>query len=85
MLKTIGADDAMESSSLAGEFLTNDNTVAPNSPTFFSMETLAVRQWCTNSLCNMTSDAQARVLQPVPATVPALQNTCFFANPDSSF
>jgi hypothetical protein len=30
----------------------------------------------------MTSDAQARVLQPVPATVPALQNTCFFAYPD---
>jgi hypothetical protein len=32
----------------------------------------------------MTSDAQARVLQPVPATVPALQNTCFFACPDSA-
>jgi hypothetical protein len=30
----------------------------------------------------MTSDAQARVLQPFPATVPAMQNTCFFASPD---
>ena len=29
--------------------------------------------------CTWTSDAQARVLQPVPATVPTLQNTCFFA------
>ena len=27
----------------------------------------------------MTANAQARVLQPVPATIPSLQNTCFFA------
>jgi len=42
MLKIIGVDDAMGSSSLAGKFLTSDNTAAPNSPTLFSMETLAV-------------------------------------------
>ncbi len=30
------------------------------------------------------ANAQARVLQPVPATVPTLQNTCFFARPDSA-
>ena len=29
-------------------------------------------------------NAQARVLQLVPATVPSLQNTCFFARPDSA-
>jgi hypothetical protein len=30
----------------------------------------------------MIASAQARVLQPFPATVPAMQNTCFFASPD---
>ena len=28
---------------------------------------------------NMTANAQARVWQPIPATVPKLPNTCFFA------
>jgi hypothetical protein len=28
------------------------------------------------------SNTQARVWQPIPATVPALPNTCFFACPD---
>jgi hypothetical protein len=30
----------------------------------------------------MTANPQARVLQPIPATVPSLQNTCFLAYPD---
>src|SRR5450759_2452534 len=45
---------------------------------------LAVRQITPSSHYTRTSDAQARVLQPFPATVPALQNTCFFAYPDSA-
>jgi hypothetical protein len=37
---------------------------------------LAARQ----IFCNiMTSNAQARVWQPIPATIPSLPNTCFFA------
>jgi len=45
---------------------------------------LAARQIAPSSHCTWTSDAQARVLQLFPATVPALQNTCFFASPDSA-
>jgi hypothetical protein len=41
---------------------------------------LAVRQITPNTDCTMIPDAQARVLQPIPATVPSLQNTCFFTN-----
>jgi hypothetical protein len=37
---------------------------------------LAVRLACTNI---MIANAQARVLQPFPATISSLQNTCFFA------
>jgi hypothetical protein len=51
---------------------------------------LAARQ-IASSHCTWTSDARARVLQPIPATVPSLQNTtcpdtsgCFFAYPDSA-
>lgn len=40
MLKIIGFDDSMGNSSLAGKFLTSDNTATPNSPTLFSMGTL---------------------------------------------
>jgi len=65
---------------------------------------LAARQSAAKLHCTMTSDTQARVLQPFPLpceimlsvnsvnisnyftgwTVPALQNTCFFAYPDSA-
>ena len=46
---------------------------------------LAARQICTEpAVCQDFANALARVLQPVPATVPALQNTCFFAYPDSA-
>jgi hypothetical protein len=30
----------------------------------------------------MIANAQARILQRIPATIPALQNTCFFAYPN---
>ena len=40
---------------------------------------------CTKlSVYQEFADTQARVLQPVPTTFPALQNTCFFARPDSA-
>jgi hypothetical protein len=40
---------------------------------------LAARQICTElAVYQDFASAQARVLQPIPATVPALQNTCFF-------
>ncbi len=46
---------------------------------------LAARQICTeHAVYQDFANAQARVLQPIPATVPSLQNTCFFANPDSA-
>ncbi len=45
--------------------------------------TLAARQIACPHYTR-TSDARARVLQPIPATVPALQNTCFLAYPDSA-
>jgi hypothetical protein len=44
---------------------------------------LAARQ-IASAHCTGTSDARARVLKPLPATVPSLQNTCFFASPDSA-
>lgn len=47
-------------------------------------QTLAARQICTElAVYHDFANAQARVLQPFPATVPSLQNTCFFARPDS--
>jgi hypothetical protein len=43
---------------------------------------LAARQITACSHYTRTSNARARVLQPIPATVPSLQNTCFFAYQD---
>jgi len=43
---------------------------------------LAARQITACSHYTRTSDAQARVLRPIPATVPSPPNTCFFASPD---
>jgi hypothetical protein len=44
---------------------------------------LAARQICTElTVYQDFANAQARVLQPIPTTVPSLQNTCFFAYPD---
>jgi hypothetical protein len=45
---------------------------------------LAARQITASAHSAGTSDARARVLQPVPATVPSLQNTCFLVRPDSA-
>ena len=46
---------------------------------------LAARQICTKlAVYQDFANARARVLQPVPATVPSLQNTCFFAHPDTA-
>ena len=43
---------------------------------------LAARQMCTElTVYQDFANAQARVLQPFPATVPSLQNTCFLAYP----
>jgi hypothetical protein len=51
--------------------------------THFIAGPLAARQICTElAVYQDFADTQARVLQPLPATVPALQNTCFFAHPD---
>jgi len=57
---------------------------SPQSPTISYRRPLAARQIRTeSSVYQDFANAQARVLQPVPATVPSLQNTCFFARPDS--
>lgn len=45
---------------------------------------LAVRVGCNNLITNVISYAQARVWQPIPATVPSLPNTCFFATAHDS-
>jgi len=37
-----------------------------------------------NETYTWTAFAQARVWQPIPTTIPALPNTCFFAYPDSA-
>jgi len=47
--------------------------IAPPPLSAHTSEPLAVRQTATEPHCTRTSDAQARVLQPVPATIPALQ------------
>ncbi len=51
----------------------------------YTDNTLAARQICTELAAYQDfANARARILQPIPATIPSLQNTCFFAHSDSA-
>ncbi len=64
---------------------------SPQSLTAYSLKRYGQGKFAPSPHYTWTFDARARVLQPVPATFPALQNTtcpdlsgCFFAHPDSA-